>query len=115
MGEMKFITAIIQPSKRKDVERGLTEIGQQGMTVTEVSGTGRQKGHTAIYKGAEYVLDYLPKLKIDIATEDRLLDDVITVIIKAGQTGRIGDGKVLVSELRQVVRIRTGETDNEAI
>ena len=115
MGEMKFVTAIIQPSKRKDVERDLTEIGLQGMTVTEVSGIGRQKGHTAIYKGAEYVLDYLPKLKIDIATEDRLLDDVMTVIIKACQTGRLGDGKVLVSELRQVVRIRTGETDNEAI
>ena len=112
---MKYVTAIIQPSKRNDVERGLTEIGLQGMTVTEVSGTGRQKGHTAIYKGAEYVLDYLPKLRIDIAIEDRLLDDVMTVIVNAGQTGRLGDGKVFVSELRQVVRIRTGETDNEAI
>ena len=112
---MKYVTAIIQPSKQNDVERGLTEIGLQGMTVTEVSGTGRQKGHTAIYKGAEYVLDYLPKLRIDIATEDRLLDDVMTVIVNAGQTGRLGDGKVFVSDLRRVVRIRTGETDNEAI
>ena len=112
---MKYVTAIIQPSKRSAVESGLTEIGLQGMTVTEVSGTGRQKGHTAIYKGAEYVLDYLPKLRIDIATEDRLLDDVMTVIVKAGQTGRLGDGKVFVSDLRRVVRIRTGETDNEAI
>ena len=112
---MKYVTAIIQPSKRNDVESGLAEIGLQGMTVTEVSGTGRQKGHTAIYKGAEYVLDYLPKLRIDIATEDRLLDDVVTVIVKAGQTGRLGDGKVFVSDLRRVVRIRTGETDNEAI
>ncbi len=112
---MKFVSAIIQPSKRSDVERGLTAIGLQGMTVTEVSGTGRQKGHTAIYQGAEYVLDYLPKLKIDIAAEDRLLDEVITVIIKACQTGRLGDGKVFISELRQVVRIRTGENDNEAI
>ena len=112
---MKFVSAIIQPSKRNNLEQGLAEIGLQGMTVTEVSGIGRQKGHTAIYQGAEYVLDYLPKLKIDIAAEDRLLDDVITVIMEACQTKRTGDGKVFISELDQVVRIRTGETDNEAI
>ena len=112
---MKFVSAIIQPSKRNAVERGLAAIGLNGMTVTEVSGAGRQKGHTAICQGAEYVLDYLPKLKIDIAAEDRLLDEVVAVIVKACQTGRLGDGKVFISELRQVVRVRTGENDNETI
>ena len=112
---MKYVSAIIQPSRRNDIELGLAEIGLHDVTVTEVSGAGRQTGRTAIYRGAEYAPDYLPKLKIDITAEERLLDEVIRLIVKVCQTGRLGDGKVFISELRQFVRIRTGENENEAI
>ena len=112
---VKFISAIIQPSKQNDLKQGLAEIGVHGMTATEVNGFGRQKGHTEVYRSAEYVVDYLPKLKIDVAVDDEKLDEVITVITNVCNTGKIGDGKVFVSDLDQVVRIRTGEIDNEAL
>ena len=112
---MKFVSAIIQPSKQNDLKQGLAKIGVQGMTATEVNGFGRQRGHTEVYRGAEYVVDYLPKLKIDVAADDEQLDEVITMITGVCNTGKIGDGKVFVSDLDQVVRIRTGETDNEAL
>ena len=112
---MKFLTAIIKPFKLDDVRDALSEIGVQGLTVTEVKGFGRQKGHTELYRGAEYVVDFLPKVKIEIAIVDELVDAAIEAIRKVTNTGKIGDGKIFVSELEQVIRIRTGETGPEAI
>ena len=112
---MKLVTAIIKPFKLDDVRSALSEIGVQGVTVTEVKGFGRQRGHTELYRGAEYVVDFLPKLKLEIATSAEQLDQIIDAIISAASTGNIGDGKIFVSELEQVVRIRTGETGEEAI
>jgi len=112
---MKLVTAIIKPFKLDDVREGLSEIGVQGITVTEVKGFGRQKGHTELYRGAEYVVDFLPKVKIDVAVGDDLVDQVIESISKAANTGKIGDGKIFVSNLEQVIRIRTGESGPEAL
>ena len=112
---MKLVTAIIKPFKLDDVREALSEIGVQGITVTEVKGFGRQKGHTELYRGAEYVVDFLPKVKVEIAIGDNLLDQVIEAITKAANTGKIGDGKIFVTELEQAIRIRTGETGEEAV
>lgn len=112
---MKMIAAIIKPFKLDDVRESLSEIGVQGITVTEVKGFGRQKGHTELYRGAEYVVDFLPKVKIDVAIDDKDLDRVIEAITKAANTGKIGDGKIFVVNLEQAIRIRTGETDTDAI
>ena len=112
---MKLVTAIIKPFKLDDVREALSEIGIQGMTVTETKGFGRQKGHTELYRGAEYVVDFLPKIKLEAAIADDKVDDVISSITKAAGTGKIGDGKIFVSSLEQVVRIRTGETGDEAL
>jgi nitrogen regulatory protein P-II 2 len=112
---MKLVTAIIKPFKLDDVREALSEIGVQGITVTEVKGFGRQKGHTELYRGAEYVVDFLPKVKIEVAAADDLLDQVIEAITKAANTGKIGDGKIFVTPLEQAIRIRTGETGTDAI
>jgi len=112
---MKLGTANIKPFKLDDVRESLSEIGVQGITVTEVKGFGRQKGHTELYRGAEYVVDFLPKVKIDVAIDDKDLDRVIEAITKAANTGKIGDGKIFVVNLEQAIRIRTGETDTDAI
>ena len=112
---MKLVTAIIKPFKLDDVRESLSEIGVQGITVTEVKGFGRQNGHTELYSGAEYVVDFLPKVKIDVAIADDQLDRVIEAITKAANTGKIGDGKIFVVNLEQAIRIRTGETDTDAI
>jgi nitrogen regulatory protein P-II 2 len=112
---MKLVTAIIKPFKLDDVREALSEVGVQGITVTEVKGFGRQKGHTELYRGAEYVVDFLPKVKIEVAIADANLDQVIEAITKAANTGKIGDGKIFVSPLEQAIRIRTGETGNDAI
>ena len=112
---MKLVTAIIKPFMLDDVRESLSEIGVQGITVTEVKGFGRQKGHTELYRGAEYVVDFLPKVKIDVAIDDKDLDRVIEAITKAANTGKIGDGKIFVVNLEQAIRIRTGETDTDAI
>jgi len=112
---MKLVTAIIKPFKLDDVRETLSEIGIQGMTVTEVKGFGRQKGHTELYRGAEYVVDFLPKIKLEVAIADGQTDQVIEAISKAANTGKIGDGKVFVVSLEQVTRIRTGETGEEAL
>jgi len=112
---MKLVTAVIKPFKLDDVREALSEIGVQGITVTEVKGFGRQKGHTELYRGAEYVVDFLPKVKIEVATSEELLDQVIEAITKAANTGKIGDGKIFVTSLEQIIRIRTGETGSEAI
>jgi nitrogen regulatory protein PII len=112
---MKLITAIVKPFKLDDVREALSEIGVQGITVTEVKGFGRQKGHTELYRGAEYVVDFLPKVKIEVAVGAALVEQTIEAITKAANTGKIGDGKVFVSALEQVIRIRTGETGEEAI
>ena len=112
---MKLITAIIKPFKLDDVREALSEIGVQGITVTEVKGFGRQKGHTELYRGAEYVVDFLPKVKLEAAVNDDLVDRVIEVITKAANTGKIGDGKIFVFELLEAIRIRTGETGPEAL
>jgi nitrogen regulatory protein P-II 2 len=112
---MKLITAILKPFKLDDVRAALSETGVQGVTVTEVRGFGRQRGHTEIYRGAEYVVEFVPKTKIEIAVEDSLADQVIEAIIKSAQTGKVGDGKIFVVDLAQVVRIRTGERDASAI
>lgn len=112
---MKLVTAIIKPFKLDDVRESLSEIGVQGITVTEVKGFGRQKGHTELYRGAEYVVDFLPKVKIDVAIADDQLDHVIEAITKAANTGKIGDGKIFVVNLEQAIRIRTGETGTDAI
>ena len=112
---MKRITAIIKPFKLDEVREALAEVGVTGLTVTEVKGFGRQKGHTELYRGAEYVVDFLPKVKIEVVVVDKLLDQTIEAIIKAARTGKIGDGKLFVSDVDQVVRIRTGETNESAI
>ncbi|QVL44896.1 MAG: P-II family nitrogen regulator [Methylophilaceae bacterium] len=112
---MKFISAIIKPFKLDEVRESLSAIGVQGITVTEVKGFGRQKGHTELYRGAEYVVDFLPKVKIEIAISDEILDQVVDAIEKAAATGKIGDGKIFVFNLEQVYRIRTGETGTEAL
>jgi len=112
---MKMVTAIIKPFKLDDVRQALSDIGVQGLTATEVKGFGRQKGHTELYRGAEYVVDFLPKVKLDIAIESDQVDAVIEAISKAAQTGKIGDGKIFVSDISQVVRIRTGESGKEAL
>ncbi|HEV3240989.1 MAG TPA: P-II family nitrogen regulator [Casimicrobiaceae bacterium] len=112
---MKLVTAIIKPFKLDEVREALSAIGVQGVTVTEVKGFGRQKGHTELYRGAEYVVDFLPKVKIEVAIPDDLLDRVIEAVEKAANTGKIGDGKIFVFDLEQVVRIRTGETGADAL
>ena len=112
---MKFVTAIIKPFKLDEVREALSAIGVSGLTVTEVKGFGRQKGHTELYRGAEYVVDFLPKIKLDVGIQDDQLDRVIEAISKAAGTGKIGDGKIFVFDLQQVVRIRTGETGPEAL
>ncbi len=112
---MKLITAIVKPFKLDDVREALSEMGVSGVTVTEVKGFGRQKGHTELYRGAEYVVDFLPKAKIEVAVADQLVDQAVAAITKAANTGKIGDGKIFVSNLEQVVRIRTGETGDEAL
>ena len=112
---MKLIAAIIKPFKLDDVRESLSELGVQGMTVTELKGFGRQKGHTELYRGAEYVVDFLPKIRIEVAVTDGQLDDVVEAIRNAANTESIGDGKIFVSELLEVVRIRTGETGSDAI
>ena len=112
---MKLVTAIIKPFKLDDVREALSEIGVQGITVTEVKGFGRQKGHTELYRGAEYVVDFLPKVKLEVAIGDSLLDQTLEAISKAANTGKIGDGKIFVSELSQIIRIRTGESGSEAL
>jgi nitrogen regulatory protein P-II 2 len=112
---MKMITAIIKPFKLEDVREALSDVGLSGMTVEEVKGFGRQKGHTELYRGAEYVVDFLPKIKITLAVDDHEVDTAIDAIIKAANTGKIGDGKIFVSPLEQVIRIRTGDTGSEAL
>ena len=112
---MKLVTAIIKPFKLDDVREALSEIGVQGITVTEVKGFGRQKGHTELYRGAEYVVDFLPKVKLEVAISDSLLDQTLEAITKAANTGKIGDGKIFVMDLAQIIRIRTGETGEEAV
>jgi nitrogen regulatory protein P-II 2 len=112
---MKLITAIIKPFKLDDVRQAVSEVGVQGVTVTEVRGFGRQRGHTEIYRGAEYMVEFVPKTKIEIAVDDVLVDQVIEAIAKSAQTGKVGDGKIFVFDLAQVVRIRTGERDSGAL
>ncbi|ARU03345.1 transcriptional regulator [Comamonas serinivorans] len=112
---MKFISAVIKPFKLDEVREALSQLGVNGITVTEVKGFGRQKGHTELYRGAEYVVDFLPKIKIEVALDDELLDRAVEAIESAARTGKIGDGKIFVFELEQVTRIRTGETGASAI
>jgi nitrogen regulatory protein PII len=112
---MRKIEAVIKPFKLDEVKEALHGIGIQGMTVTEVRGFGRQKGHTELYRGAEYVVDFLPKIKIEIAVKDEMVDKVIDAIVKAANTGRIGDGKIFVTSMEEVIRIRTGERGSEAV
>lgn len=115
LNDMKKIEAIIKPFKLDEVKEALQEVGLQGITVTEAKGFGRQKGHTELYRGAEYVVDFLPKVKLEIVTDDETVDAAVEAIRNAAQTGRIGDGKIFVSSIEQVIRIRTGETGSEAI
>jgi nitrogen regulatory protein P-II 2 len=112
---MKMVIAIVKPFKLDDVREALSEIGVQGITVSEVKGFGRQKGHTELYRGAEYVVDFLPKVKIEVVVADGIVEQVIESITKAARTGKIGDGKIFVASVEQVVRIRTGETGEEAV
>jgi len=112
---MKLITAIIKPFKLDDVRSALSDVGVQGITVTEVKGFGRQKGHTELYRGAEYVVDFLPKVKLEVAVDDSMVDRDIEAITQAANTGKIGDGKIFVTALEQIIRIRTGETGKDAI
>jgi len=112
---MKLVTAVIKPFKLDEVRAALSEVGVQGITVTEVKGFGRQKGHTELYRGAEYVVDFLPKVKLEVAIPDPLLDRVLDAIQKSANTGKIGDGKIFVFDLGQAIRIRTGETGAEAL
>ena len=112
---MKLVTAIIKPFKVEEVRSSLDKIGVSGMTMTEVKGFGRQKGHTELYRGAEYTIDFLPKIKIEIAISDDMVDQVKNAIIKAAASGKIGDGKIFISPIEEVVRIRTGETNEEAL
>ena len=112
---MKLVTAIIKPFKVEEVRASLDEIGVSGMTMTEVKGFGRQKGHTELYRGAEYTIDFLPKIKIEIAVADEIVDQVKNAIIKSSASGKIGDGKIFISNIEQVIRIRTGEKDSDAV
>ncbi len=112
---MKLVTAIIKPFRLDDVRNALSEVGIQGMTVSEVKGFGRQRGHTELYRGAEYVVDFLPKAKIEVAVSDDLVDQIIEAIINSAKTGKVGDGKIFVTQLGQVWRIRTGETGDSAL
>jgi nitrogen regulatory protein P-II 2 len=112
---MKLITAVVKPFKLDDVRTALSEVGVQGMTVTEVKGFGRQKGHTELYRGAEYVVDFLPKVKIELAVDDGIVEQAVEAITKAAQTGKIGDGKIFITPLEEIIRIRTGETGPDAI
>jgi nitrogen regulatory protein P-II 2 len=112
---MKLITAIIKPFKLDDVRQALADVGVQGVTVTEVKGFGRQKGHTELYRGAEYVVDFLPKVKLEIAVADSMVDAVVESVTKTASTGKIGDGKIFISSLEEIIRIRTGETGEEAV
>jgi nitrogen regulatory protein P-II 1 len=112
---MKKIEAVIKPFKLDEVREALSEIGVTGLTVTEVKGFGRQKGHTELYRGSEYVVDFLPKVKIEVVVTDTLLDEAVEAIIKAARTGKIGDGKIFVTSVEQVIRIRTGETNENAV
>ena len=112
---MKLITAVVKPFRLDDVRNALAEVGVQGMTVTEVKGFGRQRGHTELYRGAEYVVDFLPKVKVEVAVPDELVDRAIEAIITAAKTGKVGDGKIFVTDLAQVFRIRTGETGEQAL
>ena len=113
--DMKLVVAIIKPFKLDDVREALAEVGVQGVTVTEVKGFGRQKGHTELYRGAEYVVDFLPKIKLEVAVTEDMVERVVEAIGNAARTGKIGDGKIFVSPLEQVVRIRTGELDGDAL
>ena len=112
---MKLISAIIKPFKLDDVRAALSEIGVSGMTVTEVKGFGRQRGHTELYRGAEYVVDFVPKTRIEVAVKDALVDQVVEAIIAAAKTGKVGDGKIFLTDLERVLRIRTGEADDQAL
>jgi nitrogen regulatory protein PII len=112
---MKLITAIIKPFKLDEVRAAMSELGISGMTVTEVKGFGRQRGHTELYRGAEYVVDFVPKARIEIAVRREIVDQVVDAIVKAARTGKVGDGKIFVSEVLRVIRIRTGETDQSAL
>jgi nitrogen regulatory protein PII len=112
---MKLISAIIKPFKLDDVRAALSEIGVSGMTVTEVKGFGRQRGHTELYRGAEYVVDFVPKTRIEVAVKDALVDQVTEAIIGAAKTGKVGDGKIFITDLERVLRIRTGEADDQAL
>ena len=112
---MKLITAIIKPFKLDDVRQALADVGVQGVTVTEVKGFGRQKGHTELYRGAEYVVDFLPKVKLEIAVADRMVDIVVESVTKTASTGKIGDGKIFITSLEEIIRIRTGETGEDAV
>ena len=112
---MKLISAIIKPFKLDDVRAALSEIGVSGMTVTEVKGFGRQRGHTELYRGAEYVVDFVPKTRIEVAVQDGLVDQVVEAIVGAARTGKVGDGKIFISDLERSIRIRTGEADDQAL
>ena len=112
---MKLITAIIKPFKLDEVRAALSELGVSGMTVTEVKGFGRQRGHTELYRGAEYVVDFVPKARIEIAVRSELVDQVVEAVVKAAKTGKVGDGKIFITDVQRVIRIRTGETDNAAL
>ncbi|MGB5104534.1 MAG: P-II family nitrogen regulator [Steroidobacteraceae bacterium] len=112
---MKLISAIIKPFKLDDVRAALSELGVSGMTVTEVKGFGRQRGHTELYRGAEYVVDFVPKTRIEVAVKDALVDQVVEAIVNAARTGKVGDGKIFISDLERAIRIRTGEADDQAL
>ena len=112
---MKLISAIIKPFKLDDVRAALSELGVSGMTVTEVKGFGRQRGHTELYRGAEYVVDFVPKTRIEVAVRDALVDQVVEAIVSAARTGKVGDGKIFISDLERAIRIRTGEADDQAL
>ena len=112
---MKLITAVIKPFKLDEVRSALSELGISGMTVTEVKGFGRQRGHTELYRGAEYVVDFVPKTRIEVGVRDGLVDQVVDAIVKAAKTGKVGDGKIFVTSVERAIRIRTGETDNSAL